>query len=332
MQGFIYILAVRDIELPVCKIGMTTRTPVERCAEINKSSTGDFLWKVSYSLLVNDCKLSESIVHKKLIEFKQRNREFFNLTPDEAYRTIKEIIDSQNDIKVINETEHAYHTNKLRSRSKRIFNKRDLKYAEILDTFTWLLGVKGKPFGQLNQPFFGMSDGNDGVQWSLSINHETEKAQLGVNLEGLKYNNWPITTFIQKELRSPSIEVIKSEVERPDNVFVRFVRDAWQGASRPLIEEKHLIGSELPLVNINESIWYDMLNEALSCLSKENNYRGRAKQTVTIILKSGKRESRMMDVSPHLTIWTPIALDTGGISSAISLLKPVYSWIVEAIK
>ena len=42
-EGYVYILEVKDIVLPVCKIGMTTRTPNKRCAEINNSSTGDFI-------------------------------------------------------------------------------------------------------------------------------------------------------------------------------------------------------------------------------------------------------------------------------------------------
>lgn len=33
-EGFVYILEVSDIILPVCKIGMTTRSPQERCNEI----------------------------------------------------------------------------------------------------------------------------------------------------------------------------------------------------------------------------------------------------------------------------------------------------------
>lgn len=46
-NGYVYILGVKDIDLPVCKIGMTRRNPFDRCREINKSSTGDFIWEVA---------------------------------------------------------------------------------------------------------------------------------------------------------------------------------------------------------------------------------------------------------------------------------------------
>lgn len=52
-SGYVYILGVRDMGLPVCKIGMTTRNPGARCQEINDSFTGDFLWEVvNWALVV----------------------------------------------------------------------------------------------------------------------------------------------------------------------------------------------------------------------------------------------------------------------------------------
>ena len=44
-----------------------------------------------------------------------------------------------------------------------------------------LLNVKGRPFGQLNKPHFGMSDGNRGVQWNLAVYADTGDIRLGVN-------------------------------------------------------------------------------------------------------------------------------------------------------
>ncbi len=46
--GYVYILEVSDIDLPVCKIGRTSKNPFARCAEINRSSTGDFLWRTDF--------------------------------------------------------------------------------------------------------------------------------------------------------------------------------------------------------------------------------------------------------------------------------------------
>ncbi len=59
-----------------------------------------------------------------------------------------------------------------------------------------------------------MCDGNEGVQWNLLILIDIEKIRLGVNLEGLKYRNWPILTFIQNELENPSIENFKKCIKQ----------------------------------------------------------------------------------------------------------------------
>lgn len=75
-SGFVYILEVEDIVLPVCKMGMTTRSPQERCNEINNSSTGDFIWSVAYFIYVSDCQKLESLVHSKLKPLRQKRREF----------------------------------------------------------------------------------------------------------------------------------------------------------------------------------------------------------------------------------------------------------------
>lgn len=70
--GFVYVLEVQDIMLPVCKVGMTTRDPQSRCAEINAGSTGDFRWKVVHSWPVSDCRAFESLVHQKLAPLRQK--------------------------------------------------------------------------------------------------------------------------------------------------------------------------------------------------------------------------------------------------------------------
>jgi hypothetical protein len=83
-------------------------------------------------------------------------------------------------------------------------NKRN-KVTDILALFTRMTECKGRSFGQLNKPYFGMSDGNKGVQWNIAIYTEAESIRLGVNLEGLTYTNWPIATLLLNELESPGI-------------------------------------------------------------------------------------------------------------------------------
>ena len=53
INGYVYVLEVKDIMLPVCKIGKTSRHPNARCAEINRSSTGDFIWEVARYVFVD---------------------------------------------------------------------------------------------------------------------------------------------------------------------------------------------------------------------------------------------------------------------------------------
>ena len=75
-KGYVYILEVKDIVLPVCKIGKTSRYPIDRCAEINKSSTGDFIWAVAHKIAVDDCSKLESLVHKKLKPLSKPTKEW----------------------------------------------------------------------------------------------------------------------------------------------------------------------------------------------------------------------------------------------------------------
>lgn len=331
-NGYVYVLEVKDIDLPVCKIGMTTRTPYERCNEINNSSTGDFIWSVAYYIAVDDCKKLESLVHSKLSPLRQRGREFFNINADDANTALLSIFESQKDIKKVNIEEITSSKEEVKigaKNRKHKFRHIDSEYAELLQLFASLLNVKGRPFGQLNKPTFGMSDGNVGVQWNLSVNTETDEVRLGVNLEGsAKTGRWLVAPFI---LNKPSIDDIKSKINYNDSIVIRFSRDAWQGASRLNIKEKFIGGQEYPLSKMDENIWSSILEEALTCLDERKSYRGR-KQNQKVTLESNGREL-MKDISPHLTIWTHLSIDGNieeNIKTKISELRPVYDWVLEA--
>jgi hypothetical protein len=337
--GYVYILEVKDIVLPVCKIGMTSRDPIDRCAEINKSSTGDFIWAVAYKIAVNDCSKLESLVHKKLEPLRQKNREFFNICPADAYVALQSIISSQTEFKEISiEEVHVPKTNMQRSKCvnsprKSSIRKIDTEYAEILQSFNKLIGIKGRPFGQLNQPYFGMSDGNEGVQWNIGISTDPKEIRVGVNLEGMKYSNWPITNFILKELAKPTINDLKLKLEQPKNIFIQFRRDAWQYQSRPTIIEQYINAQYTSIAKIEPGLWKSTLTEARSCLNENRQYRGRGEQEVTLANQPKNGEmKRTMSVTPHLYISTPI--ETNGniiknLEAAITRLKPVYEWVTS---
>ncbi|CAM4316886.1 GIY-YIG nuclease family protein [Vibrio neonatus] len=335
--GYVYILEVADIELPVCKIGMTTRTPYERCDEINCSSTGDFIWSVAHYIAVDDCRKLESLVHTKLAPLRQKKREFFNLSAEDANTALLSIFDKQSEIKRLTLEEIkplSKEKTGTKKHKKRAFKCADFEYAELLQLFNSLLNVKGRPFGQLNKPYFGISDGHQGVQWNLSVSVDTGIAALGVNLEGLKYKDWPISKFILTELNKRRIFEIIEKIENPSSVFVRFSRDAWQVTSRPNIVEKYLGGQEFMCSALAEGKWEETLREALECLNEKNNFQGRTKQIVTLENPPRNGEQiRLMEVSPHLTIWSPLKL-TGNIEShlrnKIEELQPFYDWVKGA--
>jgi hypothetical protein len=338
-QGYVYILEVKDIDLPVCKIGMTTRNPYERCNEINKSSTGDFIWEVAHYIAVDNCKKLESLVHSKLAPLRQKRREFFNINADDANTALLSIFTRQREIKKLNTeaiipSRYASSSKKKKAGHTRIFKRIDSEYTELLQLFSTLLGVKGRPFGQLNKPNFGMSDGNEGVQWNLSVFPDSTDIRLGVNLEGMKYKNWPISKFIQSEISIPKITDVAAKLHNPENIVINFTRDAWQVTARPTIAEKYLGGKACTFAEIDQDHWTLTLAEALACLSKRANYCGRAKQRVTLeSMSRDEKQVRIMDVSPHLTIWSRISLEGDlehNIESKIAELQPIYDWVEKA--
>ena len=225
------------------------------------------------------------------------------------------------------------------TKRKNISKHTDLedKYANLLRSFKSVLNVEGKPFGQLNKPFFCISDGNNGIQWDLRVSTDTEVIHLGVNLEGKKYKSWPIATFIQSEMNDPQIVKIRATLNNPEDVYIRFARDAWQVSYRRTIIEKYLGGKEYTFAEIDPDQWVLMLTEALKCLDEDAKGYRRAKQTMTTCEnkpKNGEQVRRPMRVSPRLTIWSSISSDgdlKDNIKNKIAELKPVYGWVARAV-
>jgi hypothetical protein len=338
-QGYVYILQVKDINLPVCKIGVTTRTPYQRCAEINVSSTGDFIWEVAHYVAVNDCMKLEALVHQKLAPLRQKRREFFNLNPSDAYQALCSIMEHQDEFTLVDIIEPeqpekpSVGVQKRHAQGVQRNSRANESYVELLDAFTNVLNIKGRPFGQLNKPYFGMSDGNEGVQWSTVVFTDTGKARMGVNLEGMKYANWPIASFLISELQNPELEAIKGNLSQPDEIFVRITRDAWQVTSRPFIVEEYIGGKEHALPEIDEMLWRSMLNESLGCLDETKRYRGRKSQEVTLANKQKNGEQkRVLPVSPHLYVWTEISMEkdiSDNVKAGLAQLALVYEWIAR---
>lgn len=180
----------------------------------------------------------------------------------------------------------------------------DLRY--LHNAFETIFGYDGHSFGMNASPFRkGLSDGNQGVQWNFVVDGGEGVTRLGINLEGMKYDDWPIARFIENELSDPDSGLLSLSDNYADasDVFVRMVRDAWQALYRPPIEEKIIGGSYVPLSELTPEKWETILEEAYDCLNADKNHRGRATQMVTL-QKSGENVSR--PVTPHLTISVPL--------------------------
>jgi|GEM_PF-1325418 len=336
VEGYVYVLKAKDMSLPVCKIGRTSRNPYARCAEINRgSTTGDFLWEVEHQIAVSDCHTLESRVHTGLKAKRQRGREFFNIPPDEAMASIRSVLEQLapqvREVAAAAALGGGPNSTKGKPRSQRqsLRPARDIEYAHLLDNFNHVLKIRGRLFGQLNKPHFGISDGREGVQWNLAVFPKEDRARLGVNLEGMIYRGWPIAKLIQAELDCPQLLRVVNELRDPQNITLRFTRDAWQAGSRLTIVEELLGGAEHRLSELTAEQWRTTLIEALGCLDKERNHQGRAKQSVT--LKSARPDAipRAVEVSPHLTMWTridPSSDSEEDLRAAFDRLRPLHEW------
>lgn len=195
---------------------------------------------------------------------------------------------------------------------------------QILNVFNSILKINGRQFGQNGKEYYGLSDDAKGVQWNIAISKENKNTRLGVNLEGMKYKDWPIAKFIENEKNKMSL-CNTGELSQADKIIVGFYRDAWQCASRPDIDEYH-IQKETPLSQLNEDIYNSMLNEAYDCLNSNKNHRGRAKQYVTTT-----KNKKLMEVSPHLNIHMYISYSSSKLEmkKIFNVLQPIYDLVVK---
>jgi hypothetical protein len=246
------------------------------------------------------------------------------------------ILDSLDDIHVVDQPDsdsnsHEDPTSARRVHASREFKKIDSEYAELLQLFTSILNVKGRPFGQLNNPRFGISDGNRGVQWNLVVSPHTDEVWIGVNLEGSESTGrWLIADFLNSR---PDIETLIRKVAEPNEIFLSFYRDAWQGAARLAIREQYIGEKKFALAELNDEKWQSILDGALGCLDESRDFRGR-KRNQTVTLESDGRILER-DVSPHLVVQKKLRLvgdKESNIKTVISELQPVYDWVTSACK
>lgn len=283
---------------------------------------------------MDDCKELERLFHSKLTPLRQKRREFFNINPDDAYTALTSLLERQENINEIDEPSSCKNDIQVHPEPKmrkRYYYATDSEYAEIFHSFVSALNVKGRPFDQTNKPYFGISDGNEGVQWNLRISRETDEILLGVNLEGMEYAGWPIATFISSELYSSELLEVQNRLKKPEAVYIHFTRDAWWPQGRATIAEQNLGSSPFSFFDATLELWTEILKDAQACLNVKSNFRGRTKQQVTLKSKTKNNgQVRSMWVTPHLTVRTPVQVGDNireSIEQSIKELTPVYYWV-----
>lgn len=91
--GWLYVVRNMEFKKPLLKVGMTTRPPYDRVAEL--ASTGvPGTYEVIYFVHVTDTRYGESIAHQALAEHRyQPNKEFFEVSISQAVRVLDWVAD-----------------------------------------------------------------------------------------------------------------------------------------------------------------------------------------------------------------------------------------------
>ena len=247
LAGNVYFLAPVNFEnAAFCKIGRAKNDPEARCAQINKSSTGDVLWGVRHVVTVDDHVRFERLVHQQLASSRNQGagqrREIFHLSADDAFARAYEMLAQLPDIKEIPvvipaPVVKARHATASDGAKGHVVKKGDEVYLPLFMSWARQLEIKGggKPFGQWKSSGFGYSDDVKGVQWNIGVNRNTGEIELGVNLEGSAKGggNWLISDFILSELDRPTIEFDQGQARRrPNSADARARRVAGRLALR----------------------------------------------------------------------------------------------------
>ncbi|MDE2763543.1 MAG: hypothetical protein OXQ94_05620 [Gemmatimonadota bacterium] len=175
--------------------------------------------------------------------------------------------------------------------------------------FRDIFQCRGRDFGSPSRGVVGISDGNEGVQWNAGYYSHDGAVWLGVNLEGMKYDDWPVARLIEREISRPLLLTrYRPQVARPDKVTVLWSRDAWQYSARRAIKGANIDPTPVALDRLDGQGWAEALRRARECLNPRRQHRGRRKVPVTLLPSKRypwEREVEM-EVSPHLKIRTQL--------------------------
>ncbi len=168
---------------------------------------------------------------------------------------------------------------------------------DLIGAFVSRFGPTHRNFGGRGLGHAGTCDAVEGVQWNVWTEIDSGRAWMGVNLEGLQYNGWPIARFIERELRDPELPDMATRSPQSAVATLCLWRDCWQGAWRVEILESAIAPTPVTLRALTRGQWSTALVEAQSCLDFIRGYRGRNRQVVTL---AGSQRREAKEVSPHL--------------------------------
>ena len=180
---------------------------------------------------------------------------------------------------------------------------RPVEVIMLVQAFVEEFGPDHKLFGSKALGWSGICDAAQGVQWNAWVDLSDGSGVFGVNLEGMKYDGWPVARFIEREIETPTLSLVVSRLEDPSRVQLFWQRDCWQVTARMKIREGDISPTPLPLDRVTPANWLRMLKEAHQCLNAAKGFRGRATQDVTLAV-SGQQVERQ--VSPHLQFRTQL--------------------------
>ncbi len=194
--------------------------------------------------------------------------------------------------------------------------------------FSRVFGSRLAPFGSPAAKVGGLSDDEEGVQWTAGYDPRDGRQWVGVNLEGMQYDDWPVARLIGRELREPRLFVLLREHPGLASVRLLWRRDYWQPMARPEIEEGFIGPTPIALGDLSPEGWRASLDEASGCLNARRRLRGRATQVVT--LDGGEQVEG--EVSPRLTF----EYEAGGrmawetlFAEARARMQPLHEWTVR---
>ena len=191
--------------------------------------------------------------------------------------------------------------------------------------FSRVFGAKWRPFGSPSLKLGGLSDGREGVQWNVAYDPRDGARWVGVNLEGMAYDDWPIARLIESELKRPTLVGLVRSTAALRDVILVWHRDYWPAQSRVEIQEQEIAPTPIALGDLTEEMWRQSLDGAAACLDARRKRRGRAVQRVTLM--SGRVVEG--EVSPHLMFrwmgragsdWEAMMRETKG------AMQPLHEW------